>query len=318
MQRQRYPGKQRRRKPPEEERMPPSERPVMEGKRQKAEELKEKAQALKEELEKIRERIRQEARELKEETQRLEELLRKKEKPSFSTMEEWLEEMIIDPSFFFLKERFSMLFRIFEGIRPKVVIIPTDLHNILSVRSRTDQVVEYIEKEHYYPALVEFITKWEAPTKIKRKETLRWISSADFWSLSSDLLRSYKVVPASEYQGGRYGINPIDVEEVTRLIGETAGQAFYEMLAVSEKTGRAIVSRTHAFVRLCRKLRIPTYESYTDWKDNFRRRHGFKGKFLILVISAGAYGLSSIVSQTLPAPIQQMGPFIIGAIVYDG
>ncbi len=90
------------------------------------------------------------------------------------------------------------------------------------------------------------------------------------------------------------------------MLGETAGWAFYEMIAVCETTERAIVSSTRGLVRLCRRLRLPTYESYLEWKRDFRRKYRLaKDFFLIATIAAGA-ALAVVLRKVAPCPIPEV------------
>ena len=244
---------------------------------------------------------------------------------SLSKMEEWLKGVVIDPSFFLLKSRSDRLLRLLRGLEPREVIVPTDFYNMLRARHVAGESLEEIEKEDYYPRLLKVIEGWEIPiTAERQREIFNWISSADFSALLSEFFR-FKVVPAYEYLRNEpdidlrhgLGFNPIDAKQTINLLGKTVGQIFYEMITVSEKTRIAILSATRGFTRLCRKIKIPTYEFYTEWKENFKKQHGFGGRFLIIFAAGAASGIAGFILGTLPAPVPHIAAFSVGVIVLD-
>lgn len=317
------------------ERLPEERRPLGEEEERQwgtAEELRKEVEELSEQIDKLRRRIKERKEWLGKEA---EELISKmsrigaeeiespevKEKPSFPTMEEWLKEIVIDPSFFMLEPRSDRLSHLLEGLEAATVIVPTDFYNILRARYETGKIAENMEREEYYPRLLNIIRQWEAPIKVDRqRQILDWMSSLDFWMLLSNFFE-FKVIPASEYLGGESRFNPIDVRLIKQVLGETVGQVFYELIAVSERLKRAVISATHGFIRLCHRVKIPTYESYTEWKDNFRKKHRItRGFFIIVALAMGAAAEAGM-RAVIPPPIPIIPEVISGSItiaVIDG
>lgn len=274
-----------------------------------------------EEIEKILEKAKKgimESREFRKKLLREIQGTKAKEKPFFSTMEEWLREIVIDPSFFMLKPRCDRLSHLLEGLETTRVIIPTELYSILKARYERAKIIENVQREEYYPRLLDIIRQWEIPITVDRQgEILSWISSADFWELLSKFFKS-EVVPASEYLRGESRFNPIDIQPIKKVLGETVGQIFYEMVAVSEKLKKAVISATYGFVRLCRRVKIPTYESYTEWKGNFREKYKFRGNFFIIIALAAGGALGAVLREYLPTPIPEVASGYITIKIYDG
>lgn len=262
----------------------------------------------------IEEKAAERAREFLTEIQREIDL---EEKPSFAATEEWLKEIVIDPSFFMFKLRSDRLLHLLERLEPATVIVPTDFYNILSARYRREGIIENIEEEQYYPRLLDIIRQWEIPIPVERQKILNWISSADFWGLLSKFFER-KVTPASEYLRDESRFNPIDNQPIKKVLGETVGQVFYEMIAVSERLKRAIISATYGFVRLCRRIKIPTYQSYTEWKDSFRKKCKVRGDFLIIVALAAGGALGAVLRRYLPTPIAEAASGYVTIKIYDG
>jgi hypothetical protein len=229
---------------------------------------------------------------------------RPRQNPSFSTMEEWLKEIVVDPSFFMLRPRSDRLLNLLESLEASTVIVPTELYNILSARYEGGRVTEDIEEEEYYSRLLNMVRNWEIPTTVERRgEIFSWISSSHFWTLLLNLFKLH-VVPASEYLGAEFRSNPIDIQHIIEVLGET--------------TGRAIISATYGFVRLCRRVKIPTYESYTEWKDNFREKHNFRGNFFLVAALAAGGALEAVLREFLPTPIPEVVSGYVTIKIYDG
>lgn len=303
-QRQRPQEPQRREKPYEKERMPswPMPHEELEKLRREADEFKEK---LKKDLE-----LRQ--RQLQLETLRADEASRR------TSMEEWLNEVIIDPSFFLSKPRFEALLHLLGALQPQVVIVASTVHDTFMARYEK-QRIEDIEREDYYALLSELIRQWEPPSRTARKKILGWIGSAGFRDLLTALLK-FNLQPTRAYLETGPTSNPLDLAHAKDILGEISGRAFYEMTAVSEKLGRPIISTTRGFVRLCHKMTIHIYESYTAWKANFKKQHRIAGRFLIyFMFGAAAFRIGTATQPWLPPDIQAgLSTAIATIVVLDG